>query len=147
MAYVKIWIHAVWSTKNRFPWLIGDKLLRMCDHIRENAAKKGIYIDTINGFDEHIHVLMILNAGNSIAKQMQLIKGESAFWANEIRLVEETFVWAAKYFASSVSGKKVPVVRRYIENQQQHHLQQSFKDEFAHFMRSAGYNPDHNAQD
>ena len=146
MSYVKIWIHAVWSTKNREPYLKPPKLQLMCNHILENAGKKNIYIDRINGHDDHIHVLMLLKDGNSISKQMQLIKGESAFWANKIELIEEQFEWADKFFAASVSGRKVPAVRAYIDRQQEHHAMQSFNEEFNHFLHSIGYDPEQLAQ-
>jgi len=80
MSYVKIWIHAVWGTKNRKPILKPPILQKVCSHIVSNSTEKGIYIDSINGHDEHLHVLMLLKAENSISKQMQLLKGESAHW-------------------------------------------------------------------
>ncbi len=42
MPFVKIWIHSVWSTKNREPLL--DKSLRktLFDHIHQNALNKNI---------------------------------------------------------------------------------------------------------
>ena len=146
MSFVKIWIHAVWSTKNREPYLKPPKLQVMCAHILENAGKKNIYIDKINGHDDHLHVLMLLKDGSSISKQMQLIKGESSFWANETQLIDEKFEWADKYFASSVSGRKVPSVRAYIDRQQEHHKHQTFKEEFEHFLNSIGYNPEQLSQ-
>ena len=114
----------------------------MCEHIVLNADDKNIFIDTINGFAKHIHVLMLLNPVNSISRQMQLIKGESSIWANETGFIEEHFAWSAKYFAASVSGRKVPSVRAYIKNQQAHHANVNFEDEFNHFLKSAGYNAD-----
>jgi len=146
MSYVKIWIHTVWSTKNRAPLLKPPTLQTMCNHILENAAEKGIYIDRINGYDEHIHVLMLLKDSLSISKQVQLIKGESAHWANKTKLVEDQFEWANKFFAASVSGRKVPAVRAYIDNQREHHTNQNFKEEFDHFLNSVGYGPEQISQ-
>lgn len=139
MSYVKLWVHAVWSTKRRQPWLAGANLNIMCEHIVQNAVDKGIFIDTIYGYDEHIHVLMLLSPEHSISRQMQLIKGESAHWANETDFINEKFAWSVKYFAASVSGRKVPSVRAYIRNQQTHHATTTFADEFNHFLKSAGY--------
>lgn len=82
---------------------------------------------------------MLLRPQNSISKQMQFIKGESAHWANETGFIQEHFAWADKYFAASVSGRQVPSVREYIKNQQQHHAKVSFAEEFNHFLNSAGY--------
>lgn len=98
MAFVKIWIHAVWGTKNRYPYLGGDIKKKVIEHIVENAKSKQIHIDTINGHTEHLHCLMALNADMSISKAMMLIKGESAFWINKQRLTSSKFDWADEYF-------------------------------------------------
>jgi REP element-mobilizing transposase RayT len=45
MAFVKIWIHAVWSTKNRESILEKSKRTELFKHIRQNAQEKEIYID------------------------------------------------------------------------------------------------------
>jgi putative transposase len=83
MAFVKIWIHAVWSTKSRETILTIELRKLLCRHIQENARQNDFYIDEINGYTEHIHCLMRLRADWSIAKQMQMIKGESSFWMNK----------------------------------------------------------------
>ena len=83
MAYVKIWIHAVWTTKNREPLLVKNIRKTVLDHIKENARSKDIYIDYVNGYVEHVHALISMKSGQTISKIMQLIKGESAFWINK----------------------------------------------------------------
>ncbi|MFC4230451.1 IS200/IS605 family transposase [Parasediminibacterium paludis] len=142
MSYIKIWIHAVWGTKNRMPLLRQPVLEKVCTHITNNAKEKGIYIDRINGYDEHIHVLMLLKSDFSISKQMQLLKGESAYWINKTGLLKKQFEWADKYFAASVSNDKIDVVRAYIDNQQTHHLKQTFTEEYKNFLSRLGYKED-----
>lgn len=140
MSYIKIWIHAVWSTKDRGPVLKPDILKQVCNHILSNSKDKDIYIDRINGYDEHMHVLMLLKYDNSISKQMQLLKGESAFWINKSGLLKNKFEWADKYFAASVSDDKIETVRTYIDNQQEHHKKINFTQEYKKFLQSLGYN-------
>lgn len=115
MSYVKIWVHAVWGTKNRAPVLKPPILEKVRSHISANAREKGIYIDRINGYHEHIHILMLLKSEYSISKQMQLLKGESAHWANKIQLLNNKLEWADKFFAASVSDRQVDSVRAYID--------------------------------
>ena len=135
MSFVQIWIHAVWGTKNRDPILqkeIREKVMR---HILENAKSKGFYIDCINGYKEHLHCLMTLNADLSVAKQMQLIKGESSFWLNKNKFLKGHFEWADEYFAVSVSEDKLNNVRNYINNQEEHHKKITFLDEYNKFLK------------
>lgn len=64
MSYVKIYVHAVWGTKNRSPFLTSENKIIIVQHIRENAITKGIHISSINGHLDHIHCLIALNPNN-----------------------------------------------------------------------------------
>lgn len=139
MAFVKIWIHAVWGTKNREPVLEKGILESVCDHIKDNGKLKGIFIECVNGCSDHLHCLMLLNADTSISKQMQLIKGESSFWINKNKIIKGHFEWADEYFASSVSEDKLDIARAYILNQQEHHKKVTFKDEYEKFLKHFGF--------
>ncbi len=139
MASVKIWIHAVWGTKNREPVLEKEILESVCDHIKDNGKLKGIFIECVNGYSDHLHCLMLLNADTSISKQMQLIKGESSFWINKNKIIKGHFEWADEYFASSVSEDKLDIARAYILNQQEHHKKVTFKDEYEKFLKHLGF--------
>jgi len=56
MSFVRIWVHAIWGTKNHSKLLQKDVRVTLFSHIRENAKDKGIYIDFING---HVCTLFI----------------------------------------------------------------------------------------
>jgi putative transposase len=71
---------------------------------------------------------------------MQLIKGESSFWANKNALLGYKLEWAEDYFAASVSESAINKVRDYINNQEEHHRKISFNDEYEKFVRSFGFN-------
>ncbi len=83
MPWIKVWLHFVWSTKDRFPYLNDEIRHRVFKHIRQNAREKGIFIDFINGYVEHVHCLVSLGSDQTLEKIMQLIKGESSFWINK----------------------------------------------------------------
>ena len=127
-------IHAVWGTKNRVPFLTSEIRLKTITHIKENAAAKGIFIDRINGYTEHLHCLFCLGADMSVSKAMQLIKGESAFWLNKQGVNSSKFEWADEYFAVSVSESIVDKVRAYIDRQEEHHKKITFSEEYREFL-------------
>ncbi|NWF88459.1 MAG: IS200/IS605 family transposase [Ignavibacteriaceae bacterium] len=139
MSHVKIWIHAVWGTKNHERVLSKGVRSKLFQHIRENAKEKQIYIDFINGDMEHVHCLLALNADLTIAKVIQLIKGEAAFWANKNSLVKPRLEWADEYFAVSVSESMIDKVRDYIKNQEEHHRKMTFKEEYEKFASKYGF--------
>jgi putative transposase len=139
MPYVKNWLHCVWGTKNRTPFLLGEMKYEIINHIRANAREKGIYIDFLNGHSEHIHCLLSLNPDQSLSKVMQLIKGEASFWINKNALIRNKFEWAEEYFAVSVSESHLPKVREYIRNQEEHHKTKSWEEEYSEFISKYGF--------
>lgn len=139
MSYVRIWLHCVWGTKNRIPFLNDSNKLIILTHIRENAKSKGIYIDFINGHKEHIHCIISLDAEQTLAKTIHLIKGESSFWINQNKLTHGSFEWADEYFAVSVSESQIDNVREYIKNQEIHHKRKSWEDEYNEFIEKYGF--------
>ena len=139
MPWVKVWIHFVWSTKNREPYLSDEIRQKVFQHIRENAREKNIHLDFINGYTDHVHCLISLGTDQTIEKIMQLIKGESSFWVNKNYLCKTKFEWQDEYFAVSVSESILESVRNYIANQEAHHRMKSFDEEFEGFMKRAGF--------
>lgn len=140
MPFVKVYIHLVWSTKNRYPFLDSHDLrMKVWNHIRENAQKKEIFVDFINGYSDHCHCLISLGIDQTIQKVIQLIKGESSFWINKNNLTAEKFEWQDEYFAVSVSESMVDKVRDYIKNQEEHHCKKSFQEEYDEFMSKYGF--------
>ena len=140
MPFIKVYIHFVWSTKNRFPFLNSLELReKMWKHIKENAKEKGIFIDFVNGYNDHCHCLVSMKSDQTIQKVIQMIKGESAFWFNNQRLILEKFEWQDEYFAVSVSESMIENVRNYIRNQETHHSKKSFDDEYNKMIDVYGF--------
>ncbi|MFH6983083.1 IS200/IS605 family transposase [Marinoscillum luteum] len=140
MPFIKVYVHFVWSTKNREPLLTSENVRKkVWNHIRENAREKGIFIDHIGGYQEHCHCLISLGSDQTIQKTMQLIKGESSFWINKQGLTTKKFEWQEEYFAASVSESMLNRVRTYIRNQEEHHRKKSFQDEYNDFMIRYGF--------
>ncbi|HNY01860.1 MAG TPA: IS200/IS605 family transposase [Bacteroidales bacterium] len=148
MGYIKIWVHLVWTTKNRKP-LLNDSIRGIIfDHIRKNAMEKGIYLDFINGYREHVHCLVSLGPGQDVDKILMLLKGESSRWINQNSLVSGHFGWQDEYFAVSISESSVNRVRNYIRKQEDHHKRRSFEEEYQQFLKRydfdrfvSGYSP------
>ncbi|MBP6411206.1 MAG: IS200/IS605 family transposase [Pseudarcicella sp.] len=140
MPFIKVYIHFVWSTKNRVPYLDSKQLRQtVWKHISENAKEKGIFIDFINGYSDHCHCLVSLGVDQTIQKVMQLIKGESSFWINKQQLTKDKFEWQDEYFAVSVSESIIDKVRDYIKNQEEHHSKKTFQQEYDEFNKKFGF--------
>lgn len=140
MPFTKVYIHLVWSTKNRLPLLNTLELRNeVWQHIKENSVKKGIFIDFVNGHIDHCHCLVSLGTNQTVEQIVRLIKGESSFWINKNKLIKEKFQWQDEYFAVSVSESMIEKVRNYIRNQEIHHQKKTFAEEYEEFMRNYGF--------
>jgi len=139
MSYVKIWLHCVWSTKNRECIISNSVRPILLAHFREYAESKLIMLDYINAHLDHVHALVNLKKEQNIAEVMRLLKGESSFWINKMKLVNYNFSWQDDYFAASVSHSHVDRVRLYIRNQDEHHKKQTWDDELNLFLEKYGF--------
>lgn len=139
MSYVKIWIHCVWGTHRRLPFLTPDKKMIIISHIREQAKNKNIFIDMMNGYLDHLHCLISLGNDQSLSFVMQMIKGESSRWINNNSLTRIKFSWADKYYGVSVGQRDVDSVRDYIRNQEIHHSRYSWDDEVDELVKEYGF--------
>ena len=138
MPYLKVWVHMVWATKDRSPLLNKEIRPELFRHIRENAVKKDIYVEFVNGYVEHVHALVSLKGDQPISRIAQLLKGESTHWANQKNLLSPRLDWQDDYAAFSVSETDVEVVREYIRNQEDHHHKRTFAEEYAELLTKHG---------
>ncbi len=142
MPYCKVMLHYIWATKNREPLITKGLKPLLLKHIKENSIRKGIYIDSLNCIEDHIHLLVSLGREQTIAKVAMMIKGESAFWVNKQNLIKEKFEWQDEYFVLSVNESGIEKVRSYIANQEEHHKKKTFEQEYDEFMKLHGFHKD-----
>jgi putative transposase len=139
MPYVRVWTHFIWSTKNREPMLEQKIRSKVFDHIKSNAKEKGIYLDMINGYLDHVHTLISLGSDQTIAKVAQLLKGEASHWINQNSLTRTKFEWQDEYIAVSVSESMIDKVREYILGQEEHHRKKNFAEEYRELLHRHGF--------
>jgi putative transposase len=126
---VKNLIHLVYSTKHRQPWIA--KTLRD----RLFAYQAGIYSEwdspaiVIGGAEDHVHALFALSKNHPLKKIVEEVKKGSSKWAKNAGPNNPDFYWQAGYGAFSVSQSNLDDVKRYIENQEEHHRRMTFQDE------------------
>jgi len=136
MSHTRILLHVIWATKNRNPLITKELKPLLLNHIKDNSVKKGIFIESMNCVEDHIHLLISLSADQAIAKVVMLIKGESSFWINKEKLIPVKFEWQFDYFAVSVSESIAEKVKKYIANQEEHHKKKTFMEEYTDFLNA-----------
>ena len=128
--YTNLITHIIFSTKDRIEMIDQEMKLKLLAYISGVVRNiKGNPLK-INGMSDHLHLLVQLSPTNSISQTVQTIKANSSRWIHENYPSKESFAWQTGYGAFSVSRSSVPIVFKYIENQETHHQKFSFKDEF-----------------
>jgi REP element-mobilizing transposase RayT len=138
-SFNKIWIHAIWSTKERLPFIRSEIESKMHEFMRSQFVEIGCPVRIINGMPDHVHCLFLLNPQKSISEVIKQIKGSSSHWINEQDLIADKFSWQTGYAAYSVSESILERVNLYIKNQKQHHKQKSFQQEYESFLKLYGF--------
>jgi putative transposase len=82
-SFNSVLIHCVWSTKNREPVLKADLRDRLWSYLGGIAKKNKIKALAISGTSDHGHMLISLPPTLSVAKAVQLLKGNSSKWIHE----------------------------------------------------------------
>lgn len=135
MSYVRIWVHLVFTTRNREAYFTHEIRKQLIGHIIANAKSKDIYLAAIGGWSEHLHLLISLGREQSIAKVAMLLKGESSNWLNKQNFFHGKFFWQDDYFALSVSESVADKVKAYIRNQEEHHRAVPYAAEYERFEK------------
>ena len=126
-SYSSLWVHLIWSTKNREPILLPLLKQEVYKVIKDVSTEHEIYLDCINGVEDHVHLLVRLRTDQCIADIVKTIKGNS--WDYFKDNPEKYVTWQDGFAAFSVSPGHVKRVRAYIHNQEKHHQDKSFSDE------------------
>ena len=135
-SYVSNHVHIVFSTKERLR-SISEKLQpKLWAYMAGILKNHRMHAVAVGGMEDHIHVLVNLGATLSIAKAVQILKANSSRWMNEHP--SPWFAWQDGYFACSVSRSQVPMVRKYIANQREHHKKRDFAAELALLLKKHG---------
>lgn len=89
----------------------------------------------INGMPDHLHILVGMRPTQSISDLMQDIKGSSSKWINQNKFLKVKFEWQEGYGSFSYSKSQVNIIIDYIKNQEQHHANKTFQEEYIEFIK------------
>ena len=131
----KITVHIVFSTKNRQPILSTAIRNDLFAYIVGILNSLDCVTLSINGTEDHVHILTVMAKTISLSKMMQDVKGGSSRWLNAQTTIAEPFAWQAGYGAFSVSESQISKVVDYIAGQEEHHRTTTFQDELISLLK------------
>ena len=128
-SFVSCLMHIVFSTKDRRPFITAELQERLWSYLGGIARENKMRAIKVGGVADHVHILVSLPSTLSVAKAVQLIKGNSSKWIHETFPELRGFGWQEGYgaFSVGVSGQDATIT--YIENQAEHHRRKTFDEE------------------
>jgi len=132
----QVYLHIVFSTKHRQPFLSDGQLRRECHaYVAGTCKKRGSPSLLVGGVADHVHILCSLGREESLSVLVRELKRESSKALKARSTSLRDFYWQAGYGAFSVSPAHVEALKKYIANQEEHHRRESFQDEFRRLLR------------
>ena len=132
----QVYLHIVFSTKERTPWLQGKTLRDELHQYFGGASNNlGCPIIRVGGVADHVHLLCRFGRSVSIADYIRDLKRESSKWLKTKSPAVADFHWQGGYGSLSISPSHVEALRIYIDNQEEHHRTETFQDEFRRLLR------------
>ena len=135
-------IHCVWTTKDRAPVLDAQLRGRLWPYLGGIARENKMKSLAIGGVADHVHVLVSIPPTLSVAKSIQLLKGNSSKWIHDTFAKVPLFEWQTGYGAFSIGISGIEATESYIHDQERHHRTRTFREEFAAMLRKHGLHYD-----
>jgi putative transposase len=128
MPFWRLYYHLVWSTKNREPLIQPQVEHRLFGYLREKANQMGCEVYAINGWHDHVHVLVSIPPKHSVSDVVKNLKGASAFHINhDVPGPQDGwFGWQRGYGVFSLGERQIAVAEEYVARQKEHHSENTW---------------------
>ena len=135
----QIFLHIVFSTKLRAPFL-RDKPFREQTHAYLSGICNNLGCPSIivGGVEDHIHILCRFGKSIALEDLLRDMKRDSSKWIKKENPKLADFHWQSGYGAFSISPSHIAGLTGYIRNQEEHHRQESYQDEFRRICKKYG---------
>ena len=130
--------HVVFGTRFREPLIQPALRERLYEYMGGTIRGLKGHLLEIGGVEDHVHLLLAFTPNMVISDLVRDLKANSAKWLNEQQLLRGRFAWQKGYAVFTVSYSHIESVRKYIQNQVEHHRRRSFEDEYKEFLLRHG---------
>ena len=141
--YTQLYIHIIFAVKGRQCLIPKQHKEALHQYITRIITNKKQTVIRINSMPDHIHILVGMAPDIALSALVRDIKANSSKFINKKEWVLGRFEWQAGFAAFSYSRSQLNAVVRYINNQEAHHANQTFKEEYLAFLKrfDVSYNP------
>ena len=135
--YLSLHYHIVFSTKDRLPSISSEWRSRLHQYIGGVVKGLGGVPQAVGGVADHVHLLVGLKATHCLADFMRELKKQASVWVHT-EIGSPRFAWQEGHAAFTMSPNSRTGVSGYIEHQEEHRRQKSFREELIEMLQRAG---------
>jgi len=133
--YSQINIHVVFSVKRRENFILPEFENRLYTYMAGILKGMNQFSLAVNGYKDHVHLFFELSPNHSLSEIIRVVKANSSKWINTQRFIPGHFNWQEGYGAFSYSRSQRDRVINYILEQDRHHRQVSFREEYLALLK------------
>ncbi len=133
--YTQINIQAIFSVKGRENIITNNFREDLFKYITGILKNQNQFSLAVNGYKDHVHIFFELNPTFALSDIIGIVKANSSKWINNNKFVPGHFEWQSGYGAFSYSKSQRNSVINYIKNQEEHHKEKSFKEEYLGLLK------------
>jgi REP element-mobilizing transposase RayT len=136
--YSQLNIHCVFAVQGRENIITKNFRDELHKYMYGILLNDNAYPLAVGGWRDHVHVFFELNPNTKISDLMRMLKSTSSKWINDNKLILGKFNWQEGYGAFSYSKSQRTKVIDYIANQEKHHENKTFKQEYIELLNNFG---------
>ncbi len=133
--YHQIYLQTVFAVKHRNAVLHKSWRPKLQGVIGNLINETGCKTIIVNGVEDHLHCFLGLLPRVSVSELMKTVKAKSSKYINDHSLTPEKFEWQVGYGVFSYRHRDIDQIYKYIQNQEEHHAKQNFKDEYLALLK------------
>ena len=137
-SYRQLLYHIVFRTKNSMPSVNPEYADQLFSYITGIIKNKNSHLYRINGTENHLHILTDLHPSIALSDFMRELKVSTSVWMKERGLFPSFDGWADGYGSFTCSYMDLGDLIDYIKNQQEHHKNKSFEEEYRSLIMQFG---------
>lgn len=131
----RIYIHLVFSTKNRVPSIQKKDFNTIHSYLGGILNNIDCQVIRVGGTHDHIHLLFRLSRTKTISEVVRVLKSNSSHFIKTLGDDYKQFSWQDGYGSFSIGKSALNSAIRYIENQEEHHRIRNYQEELIEFLK------------
>jgi putative transposase len=118
MPFWRNYYHLVWKTKNLLPTITPEIEPRLFDYLVGKAGELGVHVYEVNGWFDHVHMIVSIPPKRSVSEVVKGLKGASSHYLNQLGY---SFAWQRGYGVLTLGESQRSFAESYVNNQKRHH--------------------------